>query len=875
MTQSSTCAYCGVGCGITIEQDVNGVSIKGDNTHPANYGRLCVKGSALGDTIGSDKRLTTPMIDGQRASWEQALNRIADTMARTIAAHGPDSVALYLSGQLLTEDYYVANKWMKGFIGSANVDTNSRLCMASTVVGHKRAFGEDVVPGCYEDLEQADLIIFVGSNAAWNHPVLYQRISAAKANNPDAKVVLIDPRRTATADIADLHLQIKPGTDALLFNALLTGISQSDAINHDYINQHTDGFAAALASAQAECSDPIALSEKLGISLEKLQAFVELFIATPKVVTLFSQGVNQSTSGSDKVNAIINCHLATGRIGKAGMGPFSLTGQPNAMGGREVGGLANQLAAHEDFSDPVGIDRVESFWQAPNIARREGKKAVDMFDALERGEVKVIWIMGTNPVVSMPNAEQVRRALRKAELVIVSECMDATDTLAEAHIALPATTWSEKHGTVTNSDRTISRQRGFLPAPGEARHDWWALCEVAKRMGFADAFDFDSPAAIFREHAALSGYRNHGRKRFNIEALAEISDADYETLAPLRWPVTKAAPKGTTRLFSDGVFSTANGRAQFLPITSRSPVQTVSDDQWLLNTGRLRDQWHTMTRTGRAPKLWQHRAEPIVEMAPADAKAKGYCEGRLMRVSHPQGDIVARLRLEDGQRCGEVFVPMHWTEQYSGNPRVNKLIEAVTDPASGQPEFKHGRVRIKPLATDSQYIYILSAQALENSRLAAFSYWSHSLLEGGHRYAIAIEGEPLDWHAWLADQFGQVAAIRANGCHGKARAAWINAGQLTAFVCVSTDTSAPELSWLGELLCRPLAEGERQQLLAMTPPDGSNSGNVICSCFQVRDTQINKAFEAGAVTLDALQQQLKCGTNCGSCIPEIKALMSA
>ncbi len=446
------------------------MTVRGDPDHPANFGRLCSKGSALGETVGFEDRLLAPQINGRRANWNEALDLVATTFSRTIAEHGPDSVAFYVSGQLLNEDYYVANKLMKGFIGSANIDTNSRLCMASSVAGHRRAFGADTVPGTYEDLELADLIVLVGSNLAWCHPVLYQRIAAAKQKRPQMRIVLIDPRRTMTADIADMHLAVRPDGDVALFTGLLAWLADHDRLDRAFIAAHTNGFDDALAVAKAISLDEIA--DQTGVPADELRAFYTLFARTERAVTVYSQGVNQSSAGTDKVNAIINCHLATGRIGKPGTGPFSVTGQPNAMGGREVGGLANMLAAHMEIENPEHRDRVQRFWRAPCIASQAGLKAVEMFRAVADGRVKAIWIMGTNPAVSMPEVGLVEAALKTCPFVVVSDVVSETDTLRLAHIKLPAAAWGEKDGTVTNSERRVSRQRPFLPSPGEARPDW-------------------------------------------------------------------------------------------------------------------------------------------------------------------------------------------------------------------------------------------------------------------------------------------------------------------------------------------------------------------------------------------------------------------
>ncbi|HEY1309382.1 MAG TPA: molybdopterin-dependent oxidoreductase, partial [Pseudolabrys sp.] len=544
-----------------------------------------------------------------RASWESALDAVAKGFSATVARHGPDSVAFYLSGQLLTEDYYVANKLMKGFIGSANVDTNSRLCMASSVAGHRRAFGTDTVPGSYADLDCADLIILVGSNAAWCHPVLYQRMIANKRTRP-AKIVVIDPRRTATVEDDDLFLSVAPGTDTVLFCGLLVYLADQLAFDFEYVDGHTSGLVDALARAREIAPDAQATAKAAGLAEADVVRFFELFRATQKVVTCFSQGVNQSAQGTDKVAAIINCHLATGRIGKEGAGPFSLTGQPNAMGGREVGGLANQLAAHMNFND-ADIDRVDRFWNARAMARREGLKAVQMFEAIERGEIKALWVMATNPAVSLPKAAAMRDALGRLDLFVVSENVVSNDTISSgAHVLLPAAAWGEKDGTVTNSERRISRQRPFLPLPGEAKPDWWMVAQVARRMGFAEAFGFATAADVFREHAALSAFENDGARDFDIGGLAPLSDGEFNALDPVQWPARAGEPRGETRFFASGGFYTADRKARFIaPVPPAPHAAATAQFRFRLNTGRVRDQWHTMTRSGLSPRLSAHLPE--------------------------------------------------------------------------------------------------------------------------------------------------------------------------------------------------------------------------------------------------------------------------
>src|SRR5260370_5696362 len=618
----TTCPYCGVGCGVLATPDSGGgAAIAGDPEHPANFGRLCSKGSALGETLGLGDRLLYPMIrcskgSMERVAWTDALDHVAHRFAHIAKRDGPDAVAFYLSGQLLTEDYYVANKLMKGFIGSANVDTNSRLCMASSVAGHRRAFGADTVPGCYEDLDEADLLVLVGSNAAWCHPVLFQRMVANKQKR-GARIVVIDPRRTDTAGDADLLLGLKPGTDTALFSGLLVQLADTGALDGDYIERHTSGFEGALARARSIAGSVLATALATGLSEADVAEFFQMFRNTPRVVTMYSQGVNQSAQGTDKVNAIINCHLATGRIGKPGASPFSLTGQPNAMGGREVGGLANQLAAHMAFTPP-DIDRVRRFWKAPRIATHEGLKAVQMFEAIAKGEITALWVMGTNPAVSLPDADTARAALKKLELFVVSENVLSNDTVnAGVHVLLPAQAWGEKSGTVTNSERRISRQRAFLNPPAEAKPDWWIVGEVAKRLGFGAAFDFKSAAANLRKTEALSAFENNGGRDFDIGALTSLSDEAFDELTPVLWPIRAGDSEPQQRFFADGGYFANDHKARFIaPEIPALRTETTAGRPLRLNTGRIRDQWHTMTRSCSSPRLGQHLPEPFVEIHP-------------------------------------------------------------------------------------------------------------------------------------------------------------------------------------------------------------------------------------------------------------------
>jgi len=874
----TTCPYCGVGCGVIANTDANGeVHIQGDKSHPANFGRLCSKGSALGETTAVPNRLIQPEIMGRYASWETALDTVANRLRDTLETHGPDAVAFYVSGQLLTEDYYIANKLMKGFIGSANIDTNSRLCMSSTVAGYKRAFGEDVVPCSYEDLELADMIVLTGSNTAWCHPILFQRIKAAKRANPDLYVVVIDPRQTATTEIADLHLALEPGADAQLFNGLLASLRRDNQHDHQFTDTHCDGVDDAIAAAMETAGDIATTAQVCGLSITDIEAFYARFAATEKVVTVFSQGINQSSSGVDKVNAIINCHLLSGRIGKPGMGPFSFTGQPNAMGGREVGGLANQLAAHMEIANPDHRATLSRFWQTDRLASQEGLKAVDMFDAVERGDIKFLWIMATNPAASMPEADRISRALKACDCVIVSDCVRDTDTVKHADIALPAITWGERDGTVTNSDRTISRQRPFLHAPGVARPDWWILREVAHRMGWEKQFNYDSSADIFREHAALSAFENDGARQFNLAGFVDMSDAEYTHLSPTQWPVRTQQPSGTPRLFCDGAFSTPNAKAKLIPIIPRAPRrQTSAEYPYVLNTGRIRDQWHTMTRTGHAPRLSAHIAEPFVEIHPEDALTHGLATDDVARVTSTAGEALVRVHVTPTQRRGSLFIPMHWSHSFSAKAKVTALVPSITDPISGQPESKHAPARIARLPVQ-WFGFVLTRQP-PSHMLDEASYWTRSRGTGLWRYELAGLTPAQDWSdtmpSWLTHQGGQGQwAEYADAAKGTYRAALIRDNVLQACVFIAPTIDLPDRDWLSTLFGKTtLSDQERAMLLSGSPPgDHEDAGKTICSCFSVGEKTICRAIKEQNITsVEELGKVLKAGTNCGSCVAELK-----
>jgi len=774
---------------------------------------------------------------------------------------------------------------MKGFIGSGNIDTNSRLCMASSVAGHIRAFGEDIVPGCYDDIDQADLVVLVGSNAAWCHPVLYQRLAAAKAAR-GTRVVVIDPRRTSSCDIADLHLAVRPGADVVVFAGLLAHLAACGACDPEWIEECATGFAAALGAARLTAPTIAAAATSADLPLADLVRFYDWFAATDRVVTLYSQGVNQSSAGTDKVNAIINCHLATGRLGRPGMGPFSLTGQPNAMGGREVGGLANQLAAHMSFAEPAHLDRVRRFWSAPSLASRPGLKAVDLFDAVLDGRIKALWILGTNPAVSMPRARRVRTALAGCPFVAVSDCWPS-DTTRFAHVVLPAAGWGEKDGTVTNSERCISRQRGFRAPPGEARPDWWMLSEVARRMGWPAAFPYRRPAEIFREHAALSGFENNGpaARLFDIGGLAEIGDAEYESMAPAQWPMPLGGSREADdkRLFGAGRgFPTPDGRARFVATPFRPPAESPDDERWplLLNTGRVRDQWHTMTRTGRVLRLMAHVKEPLLDVNPQDAARLGLAEGELARVESRHGTAVLRVRLSADQRCGDVFAPMHWTDQFSSAGPIDGLVGGAPDPVSGQPELKATAVRVVPLAACWRGFLLRRA---DFAPVGDF-HWARVPLAGGHAFDLAgwealPSGDALE--PWVLALLGASAMseliVYADTGRGAFRFAYVHNGRLEACLFLARDGALlPARDSVAERLGAAIEPGVRITLVGgmAAGAAGPDPGPIVCACFAIGLSTLQRAVVDRQLTsLADIARVLRAGANCGSCLPELRAIL--
>lgn len=888
--QKTTCAYCGVGCGIDIEH-VAGVptGLSGTPEHPANYGRLCVKGTHLLTTTNMDNRLLYPEVNNQQTSWQTAISHVASKFSDIIEQHGPDSVAFYVSGQLLTEDYYVANKLMKGYIGSGNIDTNSRLCMSSAVSAYKRAFGEDVVPCNYDDIENTDLMVFIGSNAAWTHPVLFQRLERAQKANPNLKIVVIDPRKTTTAESADLYLPIKPGTDAALYNGLLKYISDEGFAVADYIEQHTEQFETTLTTANNWTVEKV--SSYCELDKESVKRFYQLFCKNNKVLSFYSMGINQSTSGVDKCNAIINVHLATQKIARSGCGPFSITGQPNAMGGREVGGMANQLTAHLDIENEKHTSLVQRFWKSPKIATKSGVKAVDLFDEMLTGKIKAVWIMATNPMVSMPDTSKIEQALKQCEFVVVSDCVAKNDTLAFADVKLPATSWIEKNGTVTNSERRISRQRSVMEAPGLAQHDWRIICDVANAMGFKD-FAYSHPVDIFREYAQLTAFENNERQ-LNLSALSQISEQEYDAFQPTQWPIKTDQNSHTRRVFSDHQFSTPTKKAQFIPITPRLPKSHTSVEFPItLNSGRIRDQWHTMTRTGKSPLLNRHIEQPFISLNDSDAKAQNLTSGQLVNIESSSGKVTLKTIIDTSISKGQAFAPIHWNKQFASSANVNQLYAGYQDPISGQPETKQTSIKLAA-ATYSNYMQLYVSDLIVEDSLNAIliaDFWVKSKMTECTFFDIAISetsNDTLDPLLWC-----QLLEFKEIDTNKRLEGEWIqlsDSENLTSHIlCISNGiikfaaycSKTPikrNYRWVDELLGKPLPEfKEIQSLLHGEVAEGGVNENdkTICSCFNVKQSTIEQTIEnTENCSVESLGKRLKCGTNCGSCKPELKKLI--
>ncbi|MEH6451831.1 MAG: molybdopterin-dependent oxidoreductase [Psychromonas sp.] len=877
----TTCAYCGVGCGIEAKANKQGLlDIRGDQDHPANFGKLCSKGLALGETVTHEGRLLAPTINGVQSNWQESLSHVATHFSDTIEKHGPNSVAFYVSGQLLTEDYYVANKLMKGFIGSGNIDTNSRLCMSSTVAGHKRAFGTDTVPVCYEDLELTDMVVITGSNLAWCHPVLFQRLKAAKALRPELFIVVIDPRKTATCEIADLHLAIEPGADVALFNGLLAYLANHKNIDSDYIQKYTQGFESSLESAVADSENSNNFLKRLGVKPSLINDFYAKYAQTEKVITIYSQGVNQSSQGTDKVNSILNCHLATGRIGKAGMGPFSVTGQPNAMGGREVGGLANTLAAHMDFGNKQDHQAVSEFWETTNLADKPGLKAIELFDAINDGTIKAVWIMATNPVVSLPGSEKIQQALIKCPFVVVSDCMAITDTTRLADVLLPAQGWSEKSGTVTNSERRISRQRRLLPSPGLAKPDWWIISEVAKRMGFSNAFSYAHEGMIFDEYVKMTalGNRDSKLRALNLIGLANLSPQQYNQLTPQQWPVVEYQKQIVNqRLFTDNLFFTENKKAQLIPVQHQKPLSSCTvQHPFILNSGRIRDQWHTMTRTGLSSRLGAHTPEPSIAMNPIDADKQQLQGGELVHVSNEIGTLLVRLNITSDIKSGQLFMPIHWNQSTAKKANICALIKPNQDPISGQPEFKFTPVSIAKLSYKSE-AWLLSRTILD---VDEFTYWVKQKVAGGYLYRLADTDNPLKLLIKLSNLMlnskGKELRFTANdeSLEPIYRYANIERQKMQQAYIVGANLQQQDLEWLQSLLNETIDSSIERSLISGKVEGKLAEGKIICACKQVGQKTIENAIiEHKLNSPQAVSSCTGAGTGCGSCLTEIDQIL--
>ena len=731
----SVCCYCGVGCGIEILKHRNGkLELRGDESHPANRGQLCTKGRTLLHTVRArDTRLYFPTMrptredPRARTTWDAAITRIADEFQRIQSQHGPDSVGFYISGQCLTEEYYLANKLTKGFLQTNNIDTNSRLCMSSAVCGYKATLGADAPPICYEDIDFADTFLIAGANPAWCHPILFRRIEARKDAHPDCKIIVIDPRRTPSCEIADLHLQLKPGTDVPLFLGLARQLWRTGHFDHDFIAAHTTGYEAALETIATWTLERT--SAACGVAIRDLQLAASYLAGNRRFLSLWTMGLNQSAMGTDKNIALIQLSLFTGKIGKPGCGPFSLTGQPNAMGGREVGGMANLLPAHRNLADPAHRAEVANFWNVPSISVKPGLTAVEMFDALHAGKMKAIWIIATNPVASMPNAWRVEEALARAELVVAQDIFP-TETTDLADVVLPAAGWLEKTGTMTNSDRRISLLEKALDPPGEARPDTDILLHFARAMGFANSFRYPTPAAIFAEHAALTAHTD-----------CDITALSHATLkhGPIQWPASEEmrnaqcevrnetptdhfalrtshfAFLGTPRLYTSHHFPTPTGRAALHPLSFRQASEPLSPDfPLILTTGRVRDQWHTMTRTGLVGSLRQHTPSPYCEIHPLDADQRRIRDGAMITVTSRRGEVQVRAVITDDIRPGVIFLPMHWGKKlggFAGRGRANNATSPRLDPVSKEPDLKFAAVEVAPVHSAARNILIIGGGA--------------------------------------------------------------------------------------------------------------------------------------------------------------------
>ncbi|MDQ7000453.1 MAG: molybdopterin-dependent oxidoreductase [Mariprofundus sp.] len=888
-TVNSACSYCGTGCGIRLETDGQRIiSLSGDVKHPTNQGKLCSKGRELHHTVRTEDRLLRPKLRTSLnapfapVDWDTALDFGAQKFAEIIREHGRDAVAFYVSGQLLTEDYYVFNKLMKGFIGSNNIDTNSRLCMSSAVVGYKRAFGADGPPTCYDDIELAGSYFIIGANPAYAHPIVFRRMEAAKEANPDLKIVVADPRRTDTCSIADLYLPLKPGTDVPLLQAMLNVMIWEGLIDEDYIGEHTNGFEAM--RIKVEAMTPRKAAGLCGLEPADIVK-AALWFAENKTLSFWTMGMNQSTSGSDKNNALLNLHLATGQVGKPGCGPFSLTGQPNAMGGREVGGLANMLAAHRDYSNPEHRQEVADYWGVESVSEKPGLTATELFDALEAGSVKAVWIACTNPIITMPDARRAEAALKKAELVMVSDAYHPTDTTRFAHVLFPAAGWAEKEGTITNSERRITHLQQALPAAGVSRPDWKIAADFALRLGekldqdWNHGFNYDNTESVFNEHRGLTA-----GKDIDITGL---SYALLDEQGPQQWPFPAGSEAGKpSRLYENGQFETADGKARFLDVTYRPVAEPVDAEYPLsLTTGRIRDQWHTMTKTGAVPSLMQHVPVPQLQIHPADAEARDIGQDDLVRVVSRRGEVYVPVQISRDVREGLVFLPMHWGEMTARGGRANNLTQSAIDPVSKEPEFKHSAVQVARFEPEWRGTMLMAGQktALGRRMVEGYSYGVVFCMGSDHpvtsidlactKPVKTEQYKRLDQMLEQGESFETLTY--SDRKHGINRKAWLNDGRLIAVRWVGGDIH--EAQWLRKLMLEGRDVGElRPYLLAPGGPINKEDtkGKIICACQNVGELELKVAIRDGSDTIETLKASTMAGTGCGSCVPEIKRLLS-
>ncbi|MCE1250825.1 MAG: molybdopterin-dependent oxidoreductase [Comamonadaceae bacterium] len=924
-TTPSTCPYCGVGCGVLIESEAGRITgVRGNPEHPANQGRLCSKGSTLHLTarpaLQAQVRLSQPQERSTRGAsphpvgWNQALDGLAQRLARTVRQHGPDAVGLYVSGQLLTEDYYAFNKFAKGLLGTNNIDTNSRLCMSSAVAGYKATLGADAPPACYDDIAHAATLFISGANPAWAHPILFRRIEDAKRANPALKIIVCDPRRTDSAELADLHLALKPGSDVWLYHGMLRCILERGWLDTHFIATRTQGWTA-LAALVAQAT-PEAVQQHSGIAPADLLQAARWFAGVhdgstsrQPTLSLYCQGLNQSAHGTDNNTALINLHLACGQIGKPGAGPLSLTGQPNAMGGREVGALANQLSAHRNLADAQHRTEVAALWGVPSVPAQPGKAAIEMFQAAADGQIKLLWIACTNPAHSLPDQALVRRALQRAEYVVVQDAYATGATVRYADLLLPASTWGEKEGTVTNSERCISRVRAAVPAPDLAWADWRIVTEVARRLqpllperaALPSLFPYDGPEAIWNEHREST--RGHDLD------ITGLTWAQLEA-APHQWPCPEGAPTGRARLYTDQHFATADGRARFalqLPGTVAEP--TDARHPFALLTGRLRDQWHGLSRSGLVENLWAHASEPRADMHAADMARLGLQGGGLAYLTSRRGSIIAPVQESSTLAPGQVFLPMHWGDEVLGGASstgrrlagVNALTSGACCPQSLQPELKHTAIKVLkaelPWGLWAQaWLPLAQVQRVRQQleeQMAQFPFASCSLF-GRAEQGCGVQLRAAAHHAvdeTLIEHIATLLGLQGAGLlayrdarRGQWRRARLEATgktqQLQA-VLLAGDTSAQ--AWIAPLLQERLdAQPLRRALLqpgAKPPQPLAPRGATVCACEGVGENAITGLLETcqgdAPTRLKRLQNELRCGTQCGSCVPQLQRMVQA